>query len=184
MVVETSFEPITLTQAKSGKITRVLRVYADGVFDLLHFGHIEYLNQIKESFPNCSIVAGIIPDAEVLRYKGAPPVLTAEERGRSLIATRLVDEINYGVTFHPSIRLLDSLKIDLCAHDSNPYPAPGIEDVYDKLRVADRFLETRRTEGICTTDIIGRIVNDYKRYSTRMGAKGEDFTISKNDLLV
>ncbi|GMT23857.1 hypothetical protein PFISCL1PPCAC_15154, partial [Pristionchus fissidentatus] len=177
MEEETSFQPISLSRAKEGNLSRPLRVYADGVFDLLHFGHIQYLNQIKEIFPDSLIVAGIIPDLEVLRFKGALPVLTALERAQSLMATRIVDEIHHGVTFHPSIDLLNSLKIDLCAHDSNPYPAPGSEDVYHSFKKDDRFLETKRTEGICTTEIIDRIMRNYGSYSMRKGATGEEFLI-------
>ncbi|GMR47452.1 hypothetical protein PMAYCL1PPCAC_17647, partial [Pristionchus mayeri] len=165
-------------------VSRPLRIYADGVFDLFHFGHVEYLYQIKESFPSAPSLQEVIPDAEVLRYKGALPVLTAEERARSLKGTRLVDEVIDGVPFHPSIPLLDSQQFDLCAHDSTPYPAPGVEDVYEGFKRADRFLETRRAEGICTTDLINRIIRHYITYSTRSGATGEDFVLARKDQLV
>ena len=35
-----------------------IRIYVDGVFDLFHFGHIRYILQAKNMFPNTYIIAG------------------------------------------------------------------------------------------------------------------------------
>ncbi|CAG0922985.1 unnamed protein product, partial [Notodromas monacha] len=53
-----SNEFITVDAAKSGHVKREIRVMADGVYDLLHMGHILMLKQAKEAFPNVYLIAG------------------------------------------------------------------------------------------------------------------------------
>ncbi|KAL0866556.1 hypothetical protein Bca101_045674 [Brassica carinata] len=109
---------------------RPVRVYADGIFDLFHFGHARAIEQAKKSW-----VDEVIPDA--------PWVLTTE--------------------------FLDKHKIDYVAHDALPYAdASGAgNDVYEFVKSIGKFKETKRTEGISTSDIIMRIVKDYNQYVLR-----------------
>ncbi|VDD85103.1 unnamed protein product, partial [Enterobius vermicularis] len=53
------------------------RVWCDGCFDTVHYGHANQLRQAKQ-FGNC-LIAGVHTDAEIELYKG-PPVFTQEER--------------------------------------------------------------------------------------------------------
>lgn len=60
---------------KSGK--RRVRVYMDGCFDLMHYGHANALRQAKAL--GDELVVGLVNDEEILATKG-PPVLTMAER--------------------------------------------------------------------------------------------------------
>ncbi len=44
------------------------------------------------------------------------------------------------------------------AHDAIPYVTEDIEDVYAFVKKLGKFKETKRTEGISTSDIIMRIL--------------------------
>lgn len=60
-----------------------------GVFDVLHVGHVRYLECQK--LPERLLVVGIDPDSSVLARKGAPPLFTSPERAEVLSALRCVD---------------------------------------------------------------------------------------------
>ena len=51
---------------------KVLRVYADGVFDGFHIGHSNMLKQCREAFPNQKIhlIAGVCDQDDIEDHKG------------------------------------------------------------------------------------------------------------------
>ena len=51
---------------------KVLRVYADGVFDNFHLGHANMFKQCREAFPDDKIwlIAGVCSQRDVLLRKG------------------------------------------------------------------------------------------------------------------
>jgi cytidyltransferase-like protein len=53
------------------------RVYLDGCFDMMHYGHANALRQAKTL--GDELVVGVVSDSEIAACKG-PPVMTAEER--------------------------------------------------------------------------------------------------------
>ncbi|KAL9316859.1 hypothetical protein ACSQ67_017860 [Phaseolus vulgaris] len=120
---------------------RPVRVYADGIYDLFHFGHARSLEQAKKSW-----VDEVIPDA--------PWVINQE--------------------------FLDKHNIAYVAHDSLPYAdaSGAANDVYEFVKSVGRFKETKRTEGISTSDVIMRIVKDYNQYVLRNLDRG----YSRNEL--
>lgn len=60
---------------KNGK--KRIRVYMDGCFDLMHYGHANALRQAKAL--GDELVVGLVSDEEIIANKG-PPVLSMEER--------------------------------------------------------------------------------------------------------
>ena len=53
------------------------------------------------------------------------------------------------------------------AHDDAPYGSAGADDIYAEIKKAGKFKATKRTEGISTSDIILRIIQDYDMYVSR-----------------
>ncbi|RTG85139.1 choline-phosphate cytidylyltransferase [Schistosoma bovis] len=150
---------ITLEMAKSGKAPRPVRVYADGAYDMFHSGHARQLMQAKCAFPDTYLIVGVSNDADVHHYKGRT-VMNEKERYEAIRHCRYIDFV---------------------AHDDIPYASPDSEDVYKPLKDAGMFLVTQRTEGISTTDVIGRIVRDYDVYlrrNIRRGLSRKDLNIS------
>ncbi|KAM3732436.1 hypothetical protein ACB098_11G061000 [Castanea mollissima] len=147
---------------------RLVRVYADGIYDLFHFGHAGSLEQAKKSFPNTYLLVGCCSDAITHKYKGKT-VMTEDERYESLRHCKWVDEVIPDAPWVITQEFLDKHNIDYVAHDSLPYAdASGAgNDVYEFVKAAGRFKETKRTDGISTSDIIMRIVKDYNQYVMR-----------------
>uniref|UniRef100_A0A2N9EL97 choline-phosphate cytidylyltransferase n=1 Tax=Fagus sylvatica TaxID=28930 RepID=A0A2N9EL97_FAGSY len=144
------------------------RVYADGIYDLFHFGHAGSLEQAKKLFPNTYLLVGCCSDEITHKYKGKT-VMTEDERYESLRHCKWVDEVIPDAPWVITQEFLDKHKIDYVAHDSLPYAdASGAgKDVYEFVKAAGKFKETQRTDGISTSDIIMRIVKDYNQYVMR-----------------
>ncbi len=53
-----------------------------------------------------------------------------------------------------------------------PYPYKGTPDLYSPIKDLKRFLPTKRTEGISTTDMIVRILRDRELYILRSLKRG------------
>ncbi|XP_024984597.1 choline-phosphate cytidylyltransferase 1-like [Cynara cardunculus var. scolymus] len=147
---------------------RPVRVYADGIYDLFHFGHARSLEQAKKSFPNTYLLVGCCNDEVTHSLKGKT-VMTDTERYESLRHCKWVDEVIPDAPWVLNQEFMDKHQIDFVAHDSLPYAdASGAgKDVYEFVKAIGRFKETRRTEGISTSDIIMRIVKDYNDYVMR-----------------
>lgn len=64
--------------------------YTQGVFDMLHIGHLNLLNAAKE---RCEyLIVGVNSDELVQRYKHKTPVINAQERAEIIRNLRAVDE--------------------------------------------------------------------------------------------
>jgi len=159
---------------------RPVRIYADGVFDLFHLGHMKQLEQAKKALPNVEMVVGVPSDELVHKYKGLT-VLTDEQRYETLRHCRWVDEVIPNAPWEVNEKFLDEHHIDYVAHDDMPYGGPnGEDDVYKFVKERGQFLTTQRTEGVSTSDIITRIVKDYDLYLMRNFQRG----VSRKELNV
>eukprot|EP00775_Hariotina_reticulata_P012936 gene12936-13064_t len=138
---------------------RPIRVYMDGCFDMMHYGHANALRQAKSL--GDVLVVGLIPDREILRCKG-PPVLDEQERLLLVDAVKWVDEIITGVPYDLSPEFVDQLfskhKIDYIIHGDDPCLLPDGSDAYAHAKKLGRFKMIKRTEGVSTTDIVGRML--------------------------
>lgn len=150
---------------------RPVRVYADGVFDMFHLGHMRQLEQAKKAFPNTTLVVGVTGDDETHLRKGLT-VMSARERSETVRHCKWVDEVIEDCPWIVTPEFLEEHKLDYVAHDDLPYGAAEGDDIYQPIKEAGKFLVTQRTEGVSTTGLITRIVRDYEKYLARQFKRG------------
>jgi D-beta-D-heptose 7-phosphate kinase/D-beta-D-heptose 1-phosphate adenosyltransferase len=129
-------------------------VFTNGVFDLLHRGHVEYLEEARDLGDR--LVVGLNTDASVRRLKGPErPIIPEHERAEVLAALECVDLV---VAFDEDTpaRLIADVRPDVLAKGGDW----ALEEI-----VGREFVETRGgrverirvREGWSTTRIIERI---------------------------
>ncbi|KND00893.1 uncharacterized protein SPPG_03993 [Spizellomyces punctatus DAOM BR117] len=150
---------------------RPVRIYCDGIWDLFHFGHAKALEQAKKVFPNVELLVGVCND-QVTHSKKGKTVMRDTERYESLRHCKWVDEVVPDAPWVIDQEFLDKHRIDYVAHDDIPYKSGDHDDVYAFVKKAGRFIPTRRTEGVSTSDLITRIVRDYDAYVRRNLERG------------
>lgn len=136
-----------------------VRVYMDGCFDCMHFGHANALRQAAAL--GDVLVVGINPEAEIRVHKG-PPVMSDRERRVAVEGVKWVDEVLEGVPYAVTPEFLKELidvhRIDFIVHGDDPCIGADGEDVYKAVKAMGKFRTIKRTEGVSSTDIVGRML--------------------------
>ncbi|CAM8966785.1 unnamed protein product [Rhodiola kirilowii] len=147
-----------LERRRRGKNSPI-RVYMDGCFDMMHYGHCNALRQARAL--GDQLVVGIVSDDEIIANKG-PPVTPLDERMIMVKAVKWVDEVipdaPYAITEEFMKKLFDEYNIDYIIHGDDPCILPDGSDAYALAKKAGRYRQIKRTEGVSSTDIVGRML--------------------------
>ena len=137
-------------------------VFTNGCFDLLHVGHVRYLEKAKSL--GDVLVVGINSDRSVRGLKGPRrPILSAEERGEILSGLGCIDYIT--VFDEPTpFELISVLQPDVLVKggDWTPEQVVGREVVEGS---GGRVVILPFVEGSSTTNIIDVILEKYEERS-------------------
>jgi len=98
------------------------------------------------NFPHDRLAVRVWPvcgDAVTHQHKGKT-VLTEEERYESVRHCRWADEVIEDAPWVITQEFLDKHIIDFVAHDDEPYPSAGHDDVYKFVKDQGRFIATQR----------------------------------------
>jgi D-beta-D-heptose 7-phosphate kinase/D-beta-D-heptose 1-phosphate adenosyltransferase len=129
-------------------------VFTNGCFDLLHVGHVRYL-QAARALGDALIVA-INSDRAVRELKGAGrPVMSESERAEVLAALEAVSYVTIFDELSPRA-LIARLLPDVLAKGGD-YAVDEIHGREEVERAGGRVLALPFIEGASTTDIIERI---------------------------
>ena len=128
----------------------MIRVYADMVADLFHYGHVEFLRQV--SALGDYVLIGINSDDEAETHKRRP-VHSMDVRIANVAACQYVDEVipNASWIFDPT--WIEKYNIDLVAHGDD-YSDEKQQLIYKVPIEMSIFRAVTYTKGISTTEII------------------------------
>jgi len=133
-----------------------VRIYADGVFDLIHSGHFNALRQAK--LLGDRLVVGINSDAEVEMSKGVSPIYTQQERTELVRGCKWVDEVVEGTPYSVSSAFLKEMKCDFVAHGDDLTQDANGQDTYSEPAAEGKLKVFRRTLGISSTTLVWRLL--------------------------
>lgn len=136
-------------------------VFTNGVFDLLHVGHLEYLEQAKALGDH--MIVGVNGDSAAYRIKGfGRPLVPAEERARLVAALVPVDTV---VIFNQDTaeQLVEALRPDVYVKggdwgDHRQPPEAAVVRAY-----GGRIEYLTFIAGRSTSDLIEHILKTYGR---------------------
>ncbi|NXH24896.1 PCY2 cytidylyltransferase, partial [Myiagra hebetior] len=134
---------------------RPVRVWCDGCYDMVHYGHSNQLRQARAM--GDYLIVGVHTDEEIAKHKG-PPVFTQEERYKMVQAIKWVDEIAPGAPYVTTLETLDKYSCDFCVHGDDITLTIDGKDTYEEVKTAGRYRECKRTQGVSTTDLVGRML--------------------------
>ena len=133
-------------------------VLANGCFDLLHVGHIRYLEEARRL--GDVLFVGINSDAAVARLKGrGRPLMPADERAEMLRALRAVDHV---VVFDDDTAdaLIRALKPDVHAKGTD-YTVDSVPERGTAKSVGSATAITGDPKQHATRDLIATIVGRF-----------------------
>jgi len=151
-----------------------IRIFMDGAFDLFHYGHA---NAFRQGLAlGTYLVVGVNDDASITECKGAP-LCNDEERLAMVRGCKFVDEVvehvPYVMTDDYLHWVIQKYRIDFVVHGDDPCIVNG-KDVYASAQALGKYKTIPRTEGISTTEVVGRMLGTAggARDHTQRSSKG------------
>lgn len=151
-------------------------VYAPGVFDILHVGHIKYLQKAKKQ--GDYLVVGLQSDEGVLSQKGRYPTLSQDIRKKTLEALECVDKINIYEDYN-YVQHAQCANASVFCLSSQYRNAPRFEDLKKYLNsINGKIFYIEPYKGISDTMIKDKVIDTWKPIWERIASS------EKNDIEV
>ena len=91
-------------------------VLASGVFDLLHLGHVKFLEEAKKAGgKDAELLVIVARDSTVQRMKGRPPIMPEDQRRALVESLRVVNEAVLGLEDFDIGDVIERVKPDVIA---------------------------------------------------------------------
>jgi D-glycero-beta-D-manno-heptose 1-phosphate adenylyltransferase len=149
--LENAIETITLWKSEGNKI-----VFTNGCFDLVHLGHIDYLEKAQRK--GDKLVLGLNTDASVKKLKGEKrPLVNEYARSRMMAAFEFVDLVILFDQETPK-ELIEKLIPDILVK-GNDYSIETIVGADFVIANGGKVETIELVIGYSTTDIINKILN-------------------------
>lgn len=139
-------------------------VFTNGCFDILHIGHVRYLQDARAE--GDLLVVGVNSDDSVRRLKGPDrPVVPEFERVEILAALECVDYVTIFPEATP-VELILAIRPDVHVKGGDYRPedlpeADAVHSVGGRIQIVP--YTSTETEGRSTTNLIGKIVKNHQR---------------------
>lgn len=148
--------PQLLEKVAHWKSQNLKIVFTNGCFDILHLGHVDYLEKAKSK--GDILLIGVNTDASVKRLKGKDrPVNNGESRSRMLASLAFVDAVTFFSEDTPE-NLISMVIPDILVK-GNDYALSNIVGADIVLNHGGKVETIDLVEGWSTTTLIKKIQN-------------------------
>ena len=148
-----TIEELIDERARLRRVDRKL-VFTNGVFDLLHVGHVRYLQEARQL--GDALVVAINSDSSVRELKGdSRPLMNQDERAEVVAALAAVDYVTIFDEISPR-SLIAKLLPDILVKGGD-YPLDQIHGREEVESAGGRVVSLPFVEGASTSTIIERI---------------------------
>lgn len=147
------------------------RVLAAGKFDILHLGHVAYLEQAKKlAGEKGELIVIIALDKTIERERGAPPVFPQEQRRKLVEALGIVDQAILGIDTEDHTEIVLQVKPDIIALGYDQYTdIDKIEKRISEIGLNTKVVRLKKmmADGLCSSSLIRQRIIDYYRENGR-----------------
>jgi FAD synthetase len=155
-----------MASKNEGKKRRI--VLASGVFDLLHLGHVKFLEEAKKAGGwNAELIVIVARDSTVEKRKGKKPIMPENQRRALVESLKVVDEAILGFEEFDIGKVIEKIKPDVIVFG---YDQKGMEKtVKDYIKVKRlkvkivKIGKFREDELDSSSKIKQKIIEDFER---------------------
>ena len=148
------------------------RVLAAGKFDILHLGHLAYLEQAKEAAgEGGELIVVIALDKTIEKERGAPPVFPQEQRRRLVESLDVVDKAVLGYDTSDHTVIVTDIRPDVIAlgYDQKT-DIQSLEKHFKEKDMTTEIvrLEQRKADGLYSSTLIRERIIEFYRENGRV----------------
>lgn len=134
-------------------------LYTGGTFDLLHFGHVSFLEKCRKI--SDKVVVSLNTDEFIKKFKGSYPIMNYSEREKSLMYCQFVDSVIPNISGEDSKPSILSVNPNIIAIGDDW----AHKDYFSQMQFTQQWLDEKGivltyipyTKGISTTEIKQRL---------------------------
>lgn len=135
-------------------------VFTNGCFDLVHIGHVEYLEKTRQLGDR--LIVGLNTDQSVKNIKGKDrPIVEEHSRARVVAAFEFVDLVTFFEEDTP-LQLIKAVKPDILTKGDD-YSVENIVGASSVLENGGSVETIKLVEGFSTSNIIKKIIKIFNR---------------------
>jgi len=131
------------------------RIWVDGCFDFAHHGHAGAMLQARQL--GDELFVGVHSDEAIMENKG-PTVMRLDERVTAVEACRWATKAVPRAPYVTSLPWITHYGCQYVVHGDDITSDSDGKDCYRYVKAAGRFKVVKRTPGISTTDLVGRML--------------------------
>jgi len=129
-----------------------------GVFDILHPGHVKFLEKCKNLVKNSKLIVVIARDVTVIKEKGKKPIISEENRKHIIQSLKPVDKAVLGNEGSDKLKIVEKIKPDIIVlgYDQT-LDEKGLKKELEKRGLKIQIIRLKKYDDISSTSIKNKI---------------------------